>query len=106
MPFKSLGLHPLLVQACRDMRYTQPTSVQAEAIPLILAGRDLIATTQTGTGKTAAFLLPILHQLLGLSGGSTEALIVTPTRRCGPACSWEVRPWGLKKGRCGPASRS
>jgi ATP-dependent RNA helicase RhlE len=80
MPFKTLGLHSSLVQACREMRYTQPTPVQAEAIPLILAGRDLIATAQTGTGKTAAFLLPILHQLLGLPRGSTEALIITPTR--------------------------
>ncbi len=80
MPFKILGLHPLLVQACREMRYTEPTPVQAEAIPAILAGRDLIATAQTGTGKTAAFLLPILHQLLGLPRGLTEALIITPTR--------------------------
>src|SRR5438552_10315451 len=80
MPFKTLGLHPLVVQACREMRYAQPTPVQAEAIPAILAGRDLIATAQTGTGKTAAFLLPILHQLLGLPRGSTEALIITPTR--------------------------
>jgi ATP-dependent RNA helicase RhlE len=80
MPFKSLGLHSLLVQACREMRYTEPTPVQAEAIPVILAGRDLIVTAQTGTGKTAAFLLPILHQLLGFPGGSTEALIITPTR--------------------------
>jgi ATP-dependent RNA helicase RhlE len=62
------------------MRYTQPTPVQAEAIPAILAGRDLIATAQTGTGKTAAFLLPILHQLLGLPRGSTQALVITPTR--------------------------
>ena len=80
MPFKTLGLHPLLVQACREMRYAQPTPVQAEAIPAILAGRDLIATAQTGTGKTAAFLLPILHLLLGLPRGLTEALIITPTR--------------------------
>jgi ATP-dependent RNA helicase RhlE len=80
MPFKIMGLHPLLVQACREMRYAEPTPVQAEAIPAILAGRDLIATAQTGTGKTAAFLLPILHQLLGLPRGLTEALIITPTR--------------------------
>ena len=80
MPFKSLGLHPLLVQACREMRYAEPTPVQAEAIPAILAGRDLIATAQTGTGKTAAFLLPILHQLLGLPRCLTQALVITPTR--------------------------
>src|SRR5438132_9897234 len=80
MPFKSLGLHPLLVQAVAEMRYAEPTPIQSEAIPTILAGRDLVATAQTGTGKTAAFLLPILHDLLGLQRGTTQALIVTPTR--------------------------
>jgi ATP-dependent RNA helicase RhlE len=80
MPFKALGLHPSLVQAVRELRYAEPTPIQAEAIPAILAGRDLIATAQTGTGKTAAFLLPILHQLLGLPQGTTRALIITPTR--------------------------
>jgi ATP-dependent RNA helicase RhlE len=80
MPFKALGLHPLLVQAVREMRYAEPTPIQAEAIPAVLAGRDLIATAQTGTGKTAAFLLPILHALLALPRGTTRALIVTPTR--------------------------
>src|SRR5262245_35423368 len=80
MPFKALGLHPLLVQATREMGYAEPTPVQAEAIPLILAGRDLLATAQTGTGKTAAFLLPVLHRLLGLPRGTTQALVITPTR--------------------------
>src|SRR5215468_4170271 len=80
MPFKALGLHPLLVQATREMRYVEPTPIQAQAIPAILANQDLIATAQTGTGKTAAFLLPILHQLLGLPQGTTQAVIITPTR--------------------------
>jgi ATP-dependent RNA helicase RhlE len=80
MPFKALGLNPLLVRAVREMGYTEPTPIQAQAIPAILAGRDLIATAQTGTGKTAAFLLPILHQLLALPHGTTQALIITPTR--------------------------
>src|SRR5262249_62131067 len=82
MPFKTLGLHPLLVQACREMRYTQPTPIQAQAIPVILAGRDLIATAQTGTGKTAAFLLPVLHRLMAEPRGParSQALILTPTR--------------------------
>src|SRR5437879_1948132 len=80
MPFKALGLHPALVQATREVRYSDPTPVQEKAIPAVLAGRDLIATAQTGTGKTAAFLLPILHQLLDLPRGTSRALIVTPTR--------------------------
>src|SRR5207253_2684148 len=81
MPFKKLGLHPSLVQATRDMRYTEPTPVQAEAIPQILAGRDLIGTAQTGTGKTAAFLLPVLHELLSLPGGTTRALVLDEADR-------------------------
>ncbi|MBI3409930.1 MAG: DEAD/DEAH box helicase [Planctomycetes bacterium] len=80
MPFKALGLHSVLLQATREMRYVEPTPIQSAAIPPILAGRDLIAAAQTGTGKTAAFLLPILHRLLSLPRGTTHALVVTPTR--------------------------
>jgi ATP-dependent RNA helicase RhlE len=80
MPFTDLGLHPALVRATREMGYTEPTPIQAEAIPAVLAGQDLVATAQTGTGKTAAFLLPVLHQLLSLPRGTTRALVVTPTR--------------------------
>src|SRR5712671_548638 len=80
MPFKGLGLHPLLVQATHEMRYVEPTPIQAQAIPAVLAGRDLIASAQTGTGKTAAYLLPILHRLLEEPRGTTQVLIVTPTR--------------------------
>src|SRR5947207_2124385 len=80
MPFKKLGLNPHLVAATRRLHYTEPTPVQAEAIPAVLAGRDLIATAQTGTGKTAAFLLPILHALLARPRNVTQALVLTPTR--------------------------
>src|SRR5437764_659796 len=80
MPFKSLGLHPLLVQAVREMQYTEPTPIQAQAIPAVLTGRDLVATAQTGTGKTAAFLLPVLHRILSKPRGATGALVITPTR--------------------------
>src|SRR5437588_264774 len=80
MPFHALGLHPALVKATREIHYVEPTPIQAQAIPPILAGRDLLATAQTGTGKTAAFLLPVLHRLLGLPRGTTRAVVVSPTR--------------------------
>lgn len=80
MPFKAMGLHPQLVQGVREMRYAEPTPIQAEAIPAILTGKDVIATAQTGTGKTAAFLLPILHHLLQNPKGGTRAIILVPTR--------------------------
>ena len=78
MPFSSLGLHAGLLEAVRDLDYQAPTPIQAEAIPLALAGRDLVGCAQTGTGKTAAFVLPLLHRLNGRR--SISALIVTPTR--------------------------
>jgi ATP-dependent RNA helicase RhlE len=70
MPFKALGLHPALVKATREIHYVEPTPVQSQAIPPALAGRNLLATAQTGTGKTAAFLLPILHRLQSLPRGT------------------------------------
>lgn len=80
MPFKTLGLHPALARAVKDLGYVEPTPVQLGAIPPALAGRDVLATAQTGTGKTAAFLLPILHNLLALPRGTTRALVLSPTR--------------------------
>ena len=79
MLFKKLGLHPHLVAATRRLHYTEPTPIQAEAIPAILVGRDVIATAQTGTGKTAAFLLPLLHRFLAKTRGA-PCLILSPTR--------------------------
>ena len=81
MSFDNLGLHANLLKGIHDLGYTRPTPVQQETIPYILAGRDVIACAQTGTGKTAAFVLPILHRLLseGKKRG-LRALIVAPTR--------------------------
>ena len=80
MPFTSLRLHPQLQKALRELGFPRPTPIQAEAIPHALAGRDLLASAVTGSGKTAAFLLPILHPLIDRARGSTRALILTPTR--------------------------
>ena len=80
MPFSSLQLHPSLLASIRELGFTRPTPVQTDAIPPALAGRDVIACAQTGSGKTAAFLLPILQRLLGKPRGRTRALILAPTR--------------------------
>jgi ATP-dependent RNA helicase RhlE len=78
--FSEFGLHPDLLRGIEDMGFTQPTPIQQDAIPLALAGRDVLACAMTGSGKTAAFLLPILHQLLEKPRGTTRALVLAPTR--------------------------
>lgn len=88
MPFLNLGLCNSILQAIDDLGYTAPTPIQKQAIPIILSGKDLIATAQTGTGKTAAFVLPILETFnlesfnkeRTLRGKRIRALILTPTR--------------------------
>jgi ATP-dependent RNA helicase RhlE len=79
MPFTTLGLSPAMLQGVKAMGYVEPTPIQLRAIPLILAGRDVIGSAQTGTGKTAAFALPILSKL-GEPARRTRALILEPTR--------------------------
>ena len=80
MPFSALGLHPDLLKGIRELGFIRPTPIQEEAIPPALQGRDLLACAQTGSGKTAAFLLPILHRLIGRPRRITRALVLTPTR--------------------------
>ena len=80
MPFTELKLHPSLIKSIRELGFARPTPVQSDAIPPALAGRDVLACAQTGSGKTAAFLLPILHNLIDKPRGRTRALILAPTR--------------------------
>ncbi len=80
MPFTSFGLHPSLLKGIKELGFTRPTPIQDEAIPPALKGRDVLACATTGSGKTAAFLLPILHQLIERKRGTTYALVITPTR--------------------------
>jgi ATP-dependent RNA helicase RhlE len=80
LPFSHLNLHPDLQRGLKDLGFTRPTPIQADAIPPALAGRDLLACAMTGSGKTAAFLLPILHKLMTRPRGTTRALVLTPTR--------------------------
>jgi ATP-dependent RNA helicase RhlE len=79
-PFEALKLNPQLNRAITELGYTQPTEIQALAIPQILAGHDILGIAQTGTGKTAAFLLPILMKIKYAQGMHMRALILAPTR--------------------------
>ena len=84
MTFEDLNLHPTLLKAVKDQNYVNPTAIQEQAIPLILKDNDVLGTAQTGTGKTAAFALPILHHLINEKSNNNKtkirALVVTPTR--------------------------
>ena len=94
MPFTALGLMPELVRAVADEGYEHPTPIQTEAIPLALAGRDLIGSAQTGTGKTAAFVLPILQRLQAGTRGVLRALILVPTRELAEQVVTSIRAYG------------
>src|SRR5258706_10865138 len=85
MPFRALGLDANILKAVQEAGYTEPTPIQAAAIPQVLAGHDLIGIAQTGTGKNAAFVLPILTKLPPLLEGAQRrairALVIAPTRQ-------------------------
>ncbi len=80
MYFSDFSLAKELQAAARRMGFEQPTPIQETAIPAGLSGRDVLASAETGSGKTAAFLLPIMHKLLPMQRGATRALVVAPTR--------------------------
>ncbi|KPJ94146.1 MAG: hypothetical protein AMS18_04320 [Gemmatimonas sp. SG8_17] len=94
MSFELLGLAPELLQAVREQGYTDPTPIQKEAIPLGLQGRDVVGSAQTGTGKTAAFLLPIIQRLSGGPRGVLRALVLVPTRELAEQVVTSARTYG------------
>jgi len=98
MPFRALGLDAKILQAVHEAGYTEPTPIQAAVIPKILAGQDLIGIAQTGTGKTAAFTLPILTKLASLIGDGTrrgtKVLVLAPTRELAVQIEENVRAYG------------
>ncbi len=91
MTFSDFKLAERLVSATRRAGFTQPTPIQREAIPPIQAGRDLLASAATGSGKTAAFLLPIMDRLLPMQRGATRALVIAPTRELAAQISEHFR---------------
>ena len=101
MSFDKLGLSPEILRAVREEGYVEPTPVQEQAIPYVLAGRDLMGRAQTGTGKTAAFVLPMLQLLKDHANTSfsparhpVRALIVTPTRELAVQIADSVHAYG------------
>jgi ATP-dependent RNA helicase RhlE len=96
--FAGLGLAEVLLRAISEQGYTRPTPIQQKAIPLVVAGRDLLAAAQTGTGKTAGFTLPILHTLINrpasIAPGRPRVLVLTPTRELAAQVEESVRVYG------------
>ena len=99
MSFKDLGLQSVLISKCESLGYEQPTPIQEKAIPVVLEGGDVMACAETGTGKTAAFLLPIL-QNLDVKGKGTKVLILAPTRELANQTEAACRELAPKKIRC------
>ena len=100
MTFESLGLDRPILNALAVEGYTQPTPIQAKAIPVIMQGRDVVGIAQTGTGKTAAFTLPLLHRLMQnkikVQPNSVRVLILSPTRELASQIEKAVRSYGAK----------
>src|SRR5580693_920887 len=95
--FSELGLSESTLQALRDVGYESPSPIQEQAIPALLAGRDVIGQAQTGTGKTAAFGLPIM-EYIDSSEQSVQALVLTPTRELCIQVTQALRAYGARKG--------
>src|SRR5690625_4983172 len=98
--FSDFGLHPDILRAIAETGYTTPTPIQAQALPVVMDGRDVMGAAQTGTGKTAAFTLPILHRLLPHANTSVSparhpvrALMLAPTRELADQVAANVKDY-------------
>ncbi len=100
MTFSDLGLNKTLVDKCESLDFNEPTPIQKQAIPVILKGADLIGCAETGTGKTAAFLLPTIQKLLSNNKPGVQVLIVAPTRELVSQIEEEYKEFSPKKLRC------
>ena len=97
MSFSDLGLEPELTRAVADKGYDTPTPIQLQAIPAVLAGRDVLAGAQTGTGKTAGFVLPLLQKLGQSRGRAPRVLVLTPTRELAAQVAQSAADYGAHK---------
>jgi len=98
MSFQNFNLHPSIMAGVRALGYTKPTPIQLQAIPPIILGRDVIGLAQTGTGKTAAFVLPVLQRLLQLPRGRIGAAVISPTRELAEQTCEAIDELGQKTG--------
>src|SRR5262245_47465211 len=97
MKFNDLGLAPGLLATLAERGYDSPTPIQSGAIPVVLSGRDLLAGAQTGTGKTAAFVLPLLQLLAGASGRAPRVLVLAPTRELAAQIQDSITRYGSRQ---------
>jgi len=100
MSFRELGLHSALLSRCESLGFSEPTPIQKQAIPLVLDGEDIIACAETGTGKTAAFLLPVLHELIETKSKGTAVLVLAPTRELAIQIEQACRDFAPKNIKC------
>jgi ATP-dependent RNA helicase RhlE len=100
MSFKDLNLHPMLLERCESLGYIEPTPIQKQAIPIALEGSDIMACAETGTGKTAAFLLPILQKLIDSKRQGTSVLVLAPTRELANQTEAACRQLAPRKVSC------
>nr|HMS43608.1 DEAD/DEAH box helicase [Pyrinomonadaceae bacterium] len=100
MKFNDLGLTDAIVRRCESLDFTEPTPIQTKAIPVVLTGADLIGCAETGTGKTAAFLLPSIQKMMAENKRGVQILVLAPTRELVSQIEAAYRQFAPKKLAC------